>query len=80
MGLAKASHTPVGLICTSGSAMAHYGPALTEAYHSRIPLVALTADRPPELRDCGAPQTINQNQMYLSFLYIQKNWLFRRKK
>lgn len=67
LGLAKASHTPVGLICTSGSAMAHYGPALTEAYHSRIPLVALTADRPPELRDCGAPQTINQNQMYLSF-------------
>ncbi|MCO4746860.1 MAG: 2-succinyl-5-enolpyruvyl-6-hydroxy-3-cyclohexene-1-carboxylic-acid synthase [Proteobacteria bacterium] len=60
LGWARASASPVALLCTSGSAGAHYLPALIEAWHSRIPLVAITADRPPELQDRGAPQTTRQ--------------------
>jgi 2-succinyl-5-enolpyruvyl-6-hydroxy-3-cyclohexene-1-carboxylate synthase len=60
LGLAKASGRPVVLCCTSGSAGAHYLPAVIEAHHARIPLVVLTADRPAELRDVGAGQTIQQ--------------------
>ncbi|MBF6620548.1 MAG: 2-succinyl-5-enolpyruvyl-6-hydroxy-3-cyclohexene-1-carboxylic-acid synthase, partial [Patulibacter sp.] len=60
LGLAKSSGRPVVLCCTSGSAAAHYLPAVIEAHHARIPLVALTADRPAELRDVGAGQTIQQ--------------------
>ena len=64
LGLAKASHECVALICTSGSAAANYLPALTEAFHDGIALVALTADRPPEFRDRGAGQTIDQIRLY----------------
>lgn len=60
LGLAKASGRPVVLCCTSGSAGAHYLPAVIEAHHARIPLIVLTADRPAELRDVGAGQTIQQ--------------------
>ncbi len=60
LGLAKASGRPTVLCCTSGSAVAHYLPAVVEAHHARIPLVVLTADRPAELRDVGAGQTIQQ--------------------
>ncbi|MEM1348089.1 MAG: thiamine pyrophosphate-binding protein [Myxococcota bacterium] len=54
LGIAKASGRPVVLVCTSGSAGAHYLPAIIEANHSGVPLVALTADRPWELQEAGA--------------------------
>ena len=64
LGLAKSSGTPVALISTSGTATAEFYPAIIEAYQQRIPLIICTADRPPELLDCGANQTINQNNLY----------------
>ncbi|NNU85227.1 2-succinyl-5-enolpyruvyl-6-hydroxy-3-cyclohexene-1-carboxylic-acid synthase [Geobacillus sp. BMUD] len=64
LGLAKAKQRPVALVCTSGTAAANYGPAVVEAYYSRVPLVVLTADRPHELRDVGAPQAIDQLHLY----------------
>ena len=64
LGLAKASGSPPLLLCTSGSAGAHYYPAVLEAEMARLPLVIVTADRPPELHDCGAPQTVDQQNLY----------------
>jgi 2-succinyl-5-enolpyruvyl-6-hydroxy-3-cyclohexene-1-carboxylate synthase len=64
LGLAKASHAPVALVCTSGTAAANFLPAVVEAWHARVPLVVLTADRPPELHDCGAGQTIDQLRLF----------------
>ncbi|MCO7176219.1 2-succinyl-5-enolpyruvyl-6-hydroxy-3-cyclohexene-1-carboxylic-acid synthase [Sporolactobacillus kofuensis] len=64
LGLAKGSGQPVGLLCTSGTATANYYPAVIEAYFSRVPLIVLTSDRPYELQHVGAPQTINQANMY----------------
>ena len=64
LGMAKASGVAVGLVCTSGTAAANFLPAVVEAHYARVPLVVLTADRPPELRDIGAPQTIDQMKLY----------------
>lgn len=64
LGLARASRSPVALVCTSGTAAANYLPAVVEASHSRVPLVVLTADRPPELRGWDAGQTIDQLKLY----------------
>ncbi len=64
LGLAKSSQKPVVLLCTSGTAAANYMPAVAEAKISRVPLIVLTSDRPPELRDVGAPQTIDQLHLY----------------
>lgn len=64
LGLAKASRAPVALVCTSGTAAANFLPAIVEANLARVPLLALTADRPAELRDCGAPQTIDQVRLF----------------
>ncbi len=64
LGAAQASGTPVAVLCTSGTAAANLHPAVSEADHSAIPLIALTADRPPELRGIGAGQTIDQIKLY----------------
>lgn len=64
LGLAKASKRPVVLLCTSGTAAANYFPAVAEAILSQIPLIVLTADRPHELRNVGAPQAMDQLHLY----------------
>ncbi|WP_117148904.1 2-succinyl-5-enolpyruvyl-6-hydroxy-3-cyclohexene-1-carboxylic-acid synthase [Paraliobacillus zengyii] len=64
LGIAKQTKRPVALVCTSGTAAANYYPAIIEAFYSRVPLLILTADRPHELRDVGAPQAINQIHLY----------------
>src|SRR3954469_19772666 len=64
LGVAKASGVPAVLACTSGTAAANYLPAVVEAFEARVPLLVLTADRPPELRDIGAGQTIDQIKLY----------------
>jgi 2-succinyl-5-enolpyruvyl-6-hydroxy-3-cyclohexene-1-carboxylate synthase len=64
VGAAKASGRPVAVTCTSGTATANLAPAVIEAHHARVPLIVLTADRPPELRDVGAGQTIDQVKLY----------------
>ncbi|WP_108672234.1 2-succinyl-5-enolpyruvyl-6-hydroxy-3-cyclohexene-1-carboxylic-acid synthase [Peribacillus acanthi] len=64
LGLAKALKEPVALLCTSGTAAANYYPAVIEASYSRVPLIVLTADRPHELREVGAPQAIDQIHLY----------------
>jgi len=64
LGMAKAKRRPVALLCTSGTAAANYMPAVAEANLARVPLIVLTADRPHELRDVGAPQTIPQIGLY----------------
>lgn len=64
LGLAKASGRPAVLICTSGTAAANYLPAVVEAHYSRVPMIVATTDRPAELRDWGAGQTIEQVGLY----------------
>ncbi len=64
LGMARATSHPVALLCTSGTAAAHYYPAVIEAATAHTPLVVLTADRPPELHHCSAPQTIDQLHLY----------------
>ncbi|WP_404404488.1 2-succinyl-5-enolpyruvyl-6-hydroxy-3-cyclohexene-1-carboxylic-acid synthase [Jeotgalibacillus malaysiensis] len=64
LGMAKASQEPVVIVCTSGTAAANYYPAVVEARYARVPLIVLTADRPHELRDNGAPQAIDQINLF----------------
>ncbi|GBE92502.1 2-succinyl-5-enolpyruvyl-6-hydroxy-3-cyclohexene-1-carboxylic-acid synthase [Nostoc cycadae] len=70
LGVAKATGRPVALVCTSGTAGANFYPAVIEAKESRVPLLVLTTDRPPELRDCHSGQTIDQVKLYGSY----PNW------
>ncbi|MFE1744659.1 2-succinyl-5-enolpyruvyl-6-hydroxy-3-cyclohexene-1-carboxylic-acid synthase [Coleofasciculus sp. H7-2] len=70
LGIAKKSGLPVALVCTSGTAGANFYPAVIEARESRIPLLLLTADRPPELRDCHSGQTIDQVKLFGNY----PNW------
>jgi 2-succinyl-5-enolpyruvyl-6-hydroxy-3-cyclohexene-1-carboxylate synthase len=64
LGAAQATGAPVAMLCTSGTAAANYHPAICEADESALPLIALSADRPPELRGIGAGQTIDQIKLY----------------
>src|SRR4051794_29113750 len=64
LGLAKGSKRPVAVCCTSGTATANFHPAVLEASETGMPLVVLTADRPPELRGVQANQTVNQTALY----------------
>ena len=66
LGLARASAQPVAVVCTSGTAAANLLPAAAEAALGGGALLLLTADRPPELRDCAAPQTIDQTMLFAS--------------
>lgn len=68
LGLALGSDEPAAVVCTSGSAAANFYPAIIEAHQSRIPLIALTADRPRELRQSGANQTIDQIKLFGDFV------------
>ena len=64
LGMALATGKPVALVCSSGTASANFFPAVVEARYGSVPLLALTADRPPEMVDWGALQTIDQTRMY----------------
>jgi 2-succinyl-5-enolpyruvyl-6-hydroxy-3-cyclohexene-1-carboxylate synthase len=64
LGMAKASGLPVAVTCTSGTAAANLLPAVVEAHEAHLPLIVLTADRPPELRDVGAGQAIDQIELF----------------
>ena len=64
LGIARATGSTVAVTCTSGSAAANLMPAVVEAWESRLPLIVMTADRPPELRDVGAGQAIDQIKLY----------------
>ncbi len=64
VGYARATGRAAAVICTSGTAVANMLPAVIEAYHSRLPITVLTADRPEELQNCGANQTINQGNIF----------------
>jgi len=72
LGYGRATGKPAVIICTSGTAAANYYPAVIEAHQSNIPLIVLTADRPPELKSNGANQTIDQVKMFSDY----PNWYF----
>jgi 2-succinyl-5-enolpyruvyl-6-hydroxy-3-cyclohexene-1-carboxylate synthase len=64
LGIAKASGIPAILVCSSGTAAVEFHPAVVEAHHSEVPILICTADRPAELQGVGAPQTIDQQNLY----------------
>jgi 2-succinyl-5-enolpyruvyl-6-hydroxy-3-cyclohexene-1-carboxylate synthase len=72
LGLTKASGAPVAITCTSGTAVAELLPAVVEAHEARVPLIVLSADRPPELREVGAGQSIDQLKIFGDFA----KWFF----
>src|SRR4051794_26686282 len=67
LGIAKTTRRPGAITCTSGTAAANLLPAVVEAHEAAVPLIALTADRPPELREVGAGQAIDQIKLYGAF-------------
>ncbi len=67
LGIARRTRTPVAVIATSGSAGAHFFPAVIEAYESGVPVLLFTADRPPEMRDCQSGQTTDQQKLFGRF-------------
>jgi len=73
LGIAQQIKHPVALVCTSGSALLNYYPAVSEAYYSDIPLVVLSADRPKHLIDIGDGQTINQKNVFTNQILYSAN-------
>ncbi len=73
MGIAQQTQEPTAVVCTSGSALLNYYPAVSEAYYSRIPLVVLSADRPKHLVDIGDGQTIKQKNVYGEHVFYSAN-------
>ncbi len=73
LGLARQLGEPVAVVCTSGTAVLNYGPALTEAYYQEIPLITITADRPPELIDQEDGQTIRQFNIFKNHIKFSAN-------
>ena len=72
LGMAQQLNHPVALVCTSGSALLNYYPAIAEAFYSQIPLLVLSADRPPYLLDIGDGQTIRQEDVYKSHVLMSE--------
>lgn len=68
LGIAAASGQPVAMFCTSGTAAANHFPAVVEAFMARVPIIVMTADRPPELHGVGANQTIDQQNLFGGFV------------
>ena len=64
LGMGLSTGIPAVLLCTSGTAATHFHGAVAEAHQSNVPMIVCTADRPPELKDVGAPQTIDQTNLY----------------
>ncbi len=73
LGMAQKTQEPVALVCSSGSALLNYYPAIAEAYYSSIPLVVISADRPKELIDIGDGQTIRQEYVYQNHIHYSAN-------
>ena len=73
LGIAQQIQKPVALVCTSGSALLNYYPAIAEAFYSQIPLVILSADRPKHLVGIGDGQTINQEEVYKNHILFSAN-------
>jgi len=73
LGLSKISNLPTIVVCTSGTAVAELYPAIVEAFYSRIPLLILTADRPPNALNCGSNQTINQENIFVNHIRLSIN-------
>ncbi len=71
LGRARALNKPTAIVTTSGTAAAELLPAMVEAHYSGVPLVAITADRPSRMRGTGAPQTIEQNNLFKNFAEIE---------
>ncbi len=73
LGIAQQKQKPVGIVCTSGSALLNYYPAIAEAYYSHIPLVVISADRPKHLIDIGDGQTIRQENVFENHIHYSAN-------
>lgn len=69
LGQARVTGEPSAVLCTSGTAPAHYYPAVIEAFHAQLPLIVVSGDRPAELVGCGAPQTIDQRSLFGHFAH-----------
>ena len=80
MGIAQEIQQPVAVVCTSGSAMLNYYPAIAEAFYSKVPLIVISADRPKYLIDVGDGQTIRQENVFANhILTIISNWINNQK-
>ncbi|MFP9117486.1 2-succinyl-5-enolpyruvyl-6-hydroxy-3-cyclohexene-1-carboxylic-acid synthase [Flavobacterium sp. RNTU_13] len=73
LGMAQQYHKPVALVCTSGSALLNYYPAIAEAFYSQIPLIVISADRPKSKIDIGDGQTIRQENVYANHILFSAN-------
>ncbi len=80
LGIAQQTRKPVAIVCTSGSALLNYYPAIAEAYYSRVPLLVISADRPKHLIDIGDGQTIRQENVFKNHILYSANLIEDEKK